>query len=945
MLRNLVQGLRSLFDRRGADREIDAEMDSFFEASVADKQKAGASEEQARRAALAELGSRNAIKHRVWSSRWESAADNLLQDARVSLRALGKRPVFTAVALLSLALGIGANTAIFTLIQQLLLSELPVRNPEQLVTVGDATSSGIAGGIDIGQYGFFPWYEARQLEMNPGPFQGIAAFGSFLPKVSVRIDNAGGPGGSGEAQIAAAALVSGNYFSVLGAQALMGRTITPADDATPGEGAVAVVSYHYWQRTLSGDPQILGKTITINGTPFDVVGVMPRGFEGLKLGLTPADLWTPSTMQPAILQQPSMLTPNSGLYFMNMFARLSPEAAANARARAGAQTWLEQQVHAAIRASEGTTLTEARQQEIEHETIPLIGASHGVSYLQGTYRKSLWVLMAVVGLVLLIACANLANFLLARAATRQREIATRLALGSSRARIARQSLVETLLLSVGGGALGLAVAFAATRALIAFVSEGNGWIALSPTPNAKVLLFTLGVSVATGVLFGMAPALAAAKTAACDALTSSSRTASGGGSKAARWWPKALIVGQVMLSVLLLVGAGLFLQTLRNLQQQDYGFERTSLLVARFDEKLAGYTPAQAGDLHERLIERLSAIPGVQSVALSETPPISSGDWRSNISMGGYTPAPKEEMNSILNRVSGRYFETVGIAIVAGRAIAPSDTASSLKVAVVNQALARHFFPKGNAVGHMLTIGIDSVQGPWQIVGVARDTRSGDPRSQKTEMMTYSPLAQIEPYAPPDKGRPAGAGPREENQDRYASFILVRTHGNPSARIADLRAAVAQVDPHLPLLEVSTIGEDVARMMGNEELSSTLTGIFAGLALVLAAIGLYGVMSYNVAQRTNEIGLRLALGAQRENVLWVILREALLLLSAGVALGLPLSLAATRLIHEQLFGLKESDPLTYGCALAVVSGVVVLSAWLPARRAARINPVDALRYE
>jgi predicted permease len=942
-LRNLFQGLRSLFDRRRTDREIDEEIDGFLEASVEQKRRAGVSPEQARRAALVELGSRNAIKHRVWSSRWESALDNLLQDTRVSLRALCKRPAFTAVALLSLALGIGANTAIFTLIQQLLLRDLPVRSPDQLVTFGDATNSGIAGGIDIGQYGMFPWYVTRQLQANPGPFQGIAAIGSFSPKVSVRIAQASASPSDSPAQLAAASLVSGNYFSVLGAHVLMGRTITPADDATPGTGAVAVASFHFWQQALSSNPAILNKTITINGTPFEVIGVMPRGFDGLKQGLELADLWVPTTMQPVILQQPSMLTTTSGLYFMNVFGRLTPEAATDPHVRARSQNWINQQVHAAIRANEGTVLAPARQQDIEHEDVPLISAIRGVSYLQDVYRESLWVLMAVVVLVLLIACANLANFLLARAATRQREIATRLALGSSRSRIARQSLIETLLLSVGGGLLGLAIAFAATRVLIAFVSQGSEWIAMSPAPNPGVLLFTLGVSVITGILFGFAPAIAAARTAAHDSLSSTNRTSGGGRGRASRWWPKSLVVGQVMLSLLLLVAAGLFLQTLRNLQHQDYGFERTFLLLAQFDAKLAGYTPVQTAGLHQRLLDRLSAIPGVQSAALACTPPISSGNWRSNISIAGYTPAPKERMNSVLNRVSGRYFETAGISMIAGRPISPSDTATSLKVAVVNQTLARHFFPRGNALGHSLSIDIDSAKGPWQIVGIARDTRAGNPRSPDAEMMTYVPLAQIEPYAPAAAG--AGSSAREENQDRFAGFILLRTSGDPSARIADLRAAVASVDPNLPLLSVSTIGEEVSRMMGNDQLSASLTGIFALLALVLAAIGLYGVMSYNVAQRTNEIGVRLALGAQRENVLWIILREALLLLSAGVVLGLPLSLAAARFVRHQLFGLKAHDPLTYAGALIVVSSVVILSAWLPARRAAAINPVDALRYE
>jgi predicted permease len=943
-LKNLRAGLRSLFNKPSVESELDEELDGFLDAATAHKQQLGMTPDRARRAALAELGSRNAVKHQVWSSRWESALDNLFQDIRVSLRGLAKSPAFVAVALLSLALGIGANTAIFTLIHQVMLNNLPVRDPGQLVALGDSTNSGIAGGVDVGQFGLFPWYFTRQLEANPGPFQGIAAYGSFAQKVTVQIAQSSGAPVNAATLLASAGLVSGNYFSVLGAHPLAGRTITPADDATPGTGAVAVLSFHFWQNALASDPTILGKTITINAMPFEVIGIMPRSFEGLKQGLEPADLWTPSTMQPVILNHHSMLTPGSGLYFMNAFARLSPQAAANKGALAQTQNWLNQQIHAGILANEGAAPSPSRQQEINRETVPLIPATRGVSFLRSEYGDSLQILMAVVALVLLIACANLANFLLARATTRQREIATRLALGSSRARIARQSLIETLLLSVTGGLLGLAIAFGATRALIAFVSQGSTHIAMSPVPDPTVLLFTLAISIVTGILFGLAPAIAGARTEAHGTLSSSHRTSQGGGGKSSRFWPKTLVIGQVMLSLLLLVGAGLFLRTLRNLQRQDFGFERTQLLLAQFDAKLAGYTPLQTADLHRRLLDRLSAIPGVRSAALAGSPPISLGNWRSNIAISGYTPAPKEIVNSILNRVSGQYFETAGISMVAGRPISPSDSANALKVAVVNQALARHFFPRSNALGHWLTIDIGTVKGPWQIVGIARDTRSGNPRSQDQAMMTYIPLLQIEPVGPPPF---PGADPatREENQDRFAGYILLRTSGDPSARIADLRAAVAAVDPHLPLLDVSTIDQAVSRTISDDQLSSSLTGIFAILALVLAAIGLYGVMSYNVVQRTSEIGVRLALGAQKHDVVWMVLREALLLLAAGVALGLPLSLLAARLVRQQLFGLKADDPVTYAVALAAIVAVAVMSAWLPARRAAGVNPVDALRSE
>ncbi len=844
---------------------------------------------------------------------------------------------------MSLALGIGGNTAIFTLINQVLLKNLPVRDPQQLVTFGESDNGGILGGIDLGFDGMFPWPFTRQLQADPGPFQGIASYGSFADKVSVRPPNANT---NAPAILASTSLVSGNYFSVLGAQPMLGRAITTADDATPGSGAVVVLSHHFWQQSLSADAGILGKTISINATPFTVIGVMPAAFHGIKEELEPVELWTPISMQAVVMQHPSMLTPESGLYFLHMFARLSPQAAASKAARAQSQQWLDQQIRAGMRANEGAALTPARQQEINRITVPLLPATHGVSNWRSQYGASLTILMAVVALVLLIACANLANFLLARAASRQREIATRLALGSSRGRIVRQSLIETMILSVAGGALGSGIAFAATRALISFVAQGTSYTTLSPKPDAPVLLFTLAVSLLTGLLFGLAPALVAARTGAASTLSSSARTAQSGGGRSSRFWPKALVTAQVMMSLLLLVGAGLFLRTFRNLQHQDYGFERTNLLIANTNPSIAGYKPSQTEALHQKLLARISALPGVRSAALAGSPPVSFGAWSSTISIGGYTAAPKENMVSILNRVSGQYFETTGIAIVAGRAINNSDTLANMKVCVVNQTLAKHYFPKGDALGRPLSIDLNSAsKGPWQIVGIARDTRSRNPRDTDPIRMTYIPLSQIDPIVKPDpdaKGVPALP---EENQDRFAGVILVRTTGDPTSSIADLRAAVADVDPNLPLTHVATIHDHLSSMMTHDELISTLTGLFSLLALILASIGLYGVMSYNVVRRTNEIGIRLALGAQTPTVLWMVLRESLRLLAIGVALGLPLTLAATGVIKQQLFGLSALDPLTFGVAITVVTLMTVFAAWLPARRASKVNPMVALRCD
>jgi predicted permease len=950
---SFASGIKSLFQKQRVEHALDEELQSYLDASAAHKQQNGMTAEEARRAAQAELGSSNAVKHQVWSSRWESTLESILQDLRVSVRTLAKSPGFTAVALLSLALGIGGNTAIFTLINQVLLQKLPVHAPQQLVAFGTSVSEGIAGGIDLGEFGgYFPWDFARQLQADPGPFQGIAAYCSFSDQVSVRLGGSGAnASGNGPAILAPANLVSGNYFSVLGASPLMGRTILPSDDTAPGTGAVTVLSYHFWQQSLSSDPAIVGKAITINGTPFEVIGVMPAGFHGIKQELQPTDLWTPVSMQVAVLHFTSMLTSHSGLYFLHLFARLSPQAAISKAQLAQSQGWLNQQVRNGIRDREGPKTSADRQKEIGRATVPLLPAMHGVSLVRSQYGESLPILMVVVALVLLIACANLANFLLARAATRHHEIVTRLALGSSRLRIVRQSFIETFLLSIVGGLMGLGAAFVATRALIAFVSRGDAYVAMSPAPDQAVLLFTLAISLVTGLLFGLAPAITAARTGARGALSTNARTVQSGGGRLSRFWPKTLVTAQVMLSLLLLVVAGLFLRTLRNLQDQDYGFERTHVLLAQINARLAGYEPHQLPALHQVLLEHLAAIPGVRSAALSQMPPISGGSWSSNISLAGYTPAPKENMVSTLNRVSGQFFATAGIPIVAGRAITDADTANSLKVVVVSQTIAKRYFPKGDAIGHLLTIDIDSVPGPWQIVGVARDTKSGDPRDTDPVRMTYIPLAQIETYFVPRasaagaNGSSTGSVQREENQQCYANTILLRTTGDPAKTIADLRAVVAAVDPNLPLLEVTTIKDQVSNLISHDELISTLTGLFSLLALLLAAIGLYGVMSYNVARRTNEIGIRLALGAQASTVVRMILRESVVLLAIGAGLGLVLALLSTKIVKEQLFGLNPTDPFTYVVAFAVVSAMTMIATWLPARRAARVDPVAALRTE
>ena len=917
LLSNIAQGVRSLLHRDRIEREMDDELREFIEASAADKLRRGMPADQA---AHVEMGSSNAVKHHIYSATWESKMEIFWRDLRHSVRGLLRSPGFTLIAVLSLGLGIGANTAIFTLIKQVLLQNLPVRDPQQLVTFGKSIGGGVLGGVDMGTADLFPYDFARQLEINPGPFQDAGAYSSFSPQVSLRLPNTAG------ALLTPASLVSGNFFSVLGAEPLLGRTIVQSDADAPDHSPVAVISYHLWQQSFSSDPGILGKSISVNAAPFTVIGVMRPAFHGIQQELEPAEIWIPVTMSREILQQDGFLNPRS-FYFMHMVARRSSQSQLGA-----GQGWLDRQVRDYIRAGEGHTIAAARQQEIERITVQLVSGAHGVSRLRSRYGDSLIILMAIAGVVLLIACANLANFLLARAIARQHETSTRLALGSSRGRIIRQSMLEALLLSFSGGLLGLGLAFTATRALIAFVAKGAAYIPLNASPDATILLFTLGVSVVAGLLFGLAPALQVARASAMPTMNATTRTTASSGGRASRWWPKALVTVQIMFYLLLLVAAGLFLRTLRNLQSQDFGFERSHLLIAALAPELAGYKPEQAPALNQRVFERLSAIPGVRSAALSGAPPISFSAWTSSVHFSGYTPGPKEDMGSVLNRVSGRYFETVGISIVSGRPITPADTASSMKVAVVNETIARKFFPNGEAVGHTVKIDIDTVQGPWLIVGVARDTKADNPREEPQRML-YLPLAQI-------------LGKQGEGiQDSFSHAILLRTAGAPSSIINELRGAMASIDPNLPVFRVRTMHDEMESFMSQETLVSRLSTIFAFLAVLLAAIGLYGVMSFNVARRSNEIGIRIALGVTEGGVKWMVLRDSLGLLAAGLVLGIPIALCAARLIRAQLYQMSPFDPIIFFAATTGIAAVTVLAAWLPARRATSIDPMVSLRCE
>ena len=913
---NLFSGLKSLLRPAQRNAEIEAEVRSFFEAAVDHKMQSGKSREEAERSARIEIRSSEMVRHKVWSAGWESQMESVGNDIRWALRQIARSPGLSIVAILSLALGIGANTAIFTVINDLVLKQLPVRDPQMLVSFGDGNGAGIVALSSPGPYGIFPYDFYRRIAGNRDELDGICAFGSFLTQVSVR----SGAASAGPATQAMSHLVSGTFFSVLGAQPLLGRVLTPEDTATEGSNAVAVISHRFWQENLSADPAVLGRSIKINGTSFTVVGVMPASFYGVDLNQDSPDFWLPITMQPQVMMQPSLLKPD-GLSWIHMMGRRKAGVPV-----AQAQSWATAEFQRFLTDQEGTNISALRKSQISGTYIPLLPGGSGLSYIRKEYETPLMVLMIMVGVVLLIACANLANLLLAKAASREREFSTRLALGSSRGRIARQILIEALVLALIGGALGLGLAFWATRMLIRFIVQGAEHTALSATPDLRVLLFTLGICILTAVLFGSAAALRGARTAVSGALNANTRTVGGTASRASRWLPKALIVTQVTLALVLITVAGLLLRTLQNLRAQDLGVNRSSVLLVNTNPKFAGYTPERLDTLYDRILQRVSALPGVRSASLSGSAPMSRGTWGSPIDLDGRPTPPTEDIDTLLNRVSAGYFETMGIPLLRGRTIQSIDTADGVKSAVVNKTFADRYFPHGDAIGHSFTMADPGAPGVWHIVGIVRDFKHSSP-AEKPAPFAFLAVTQL------------------TGDDQYAYWLQVKSDGNAGGITSEVRAALADVDPNLPILKTLTIDEQIDGLIDLQRFVSRLAGFFALLALTLACIGLYGVMTYNVVRRTSELGVRMALGAPRPALLWMVLKECLVLLGIGLAIGVPLSFAASRAIKAGLYGVDPADPLTLIAAVLTISAFFMAGSYIPARRATKIDPMIALRYE
>ena len=837
--------------------------------------------------------------------------DQLFKDIRYGFRGLFKRKGFALIAVLTLALGIGANTAIFTLVNAVMLKKLPVYKPEELVLFSDVTGEGTSmeDSPRTGVWQRFSYASYEHLLKNNQSFQDIVAVRSGESPLSVRQTDSQ----ANAAVRARGHLVTGNYFAVLGVKAMRGRVLTPADDNASAQPA-AVISDRYWKQQFNSDPNIVGKTLIINGINFTVAGITPPEFFGIRVR-RPPDFWLPLSFQPQIEQRGDFLT-DTQAYWLTPFGRLKPGvtmAQAQANMNLALQQFLTQQA--------GSELTEERQKGIQNTFITLVSGQGGLSGLRRAYSTPLQMLMAIVGMVLLIACANVGSLLLSRAASRKAEISLRMALGATRWRIIRQLLTESMLLALVGGVCGVLLAQWGVTVLVNLVAKTSP---LDTRPDSGVLLFTLGVSIVAGVLFGLVPAVQASRTNLSSAMKEKNRMRSG----FLRFNLSSLmVVMQVGLSMVLLTGAGLFARSLVKLQGEDLGFDRSNLMILEIDPRLAGYKTTELTALYQQVIDRVGSVPQVRNVSMATYAPFSGTRRSSTINVTGYVAQPDEDLDVQDILAGPKYAETLGIPLLRGRDIEQRDTPSSPLVAVVNSTFAEHFFKNQNPIGRTFTFDDDTDSGKSiEIVGVVGDIKSDDPR-EKSPATIYRPILQIQDGA------------------AYLCTIHVRTLSDPTPITNQVRQMINQIDDKLPVFGVTTLDSQVRENLNQDRLIAQLVSFFSALALILACIGLYGVMAHGVARRTNEIGIRMALGARGGNIAWMILRETLYLVLAGLVIGVPAALLGARLIATQLFDMSPTDPLTLTAAATVLTLVALLAGYLPARRASRVNPLNALRYE
>jgi len=907
LIGNIVAGLRALTNRTRVEHDMDEELRSFLESSIEEKRRAGMTPEQATREARIEMGSTNAVKHRIRSAGWETAAENLWQDLRYSLRMLSKSPVFTLVAVLSLALGIGANTAIFSLMDVVILRSLPVADPGRLVLFGTGSQVGSTGSLPNSDSELFSYPFYRSFSQKNDVFSGVAAIDSveFATHASVA--------GQGR-EMTHVYLVSGTYFSVLGVNPERGRVLTGADDNVPGSGAVAVASYSWWQRHGS-DPAMLGKAIRMEGTNYTVVGIAPLGFFGTTVGESP-DFWIPLSMEKEISPGWNDLD-NKWFQSLYLIARLKPGVTA-AQATANTNLLFKQILRSDYL---GPDPSQKDLSDVAQARIDLTSAARGLSRLRAEFSLPLKILTALAALVLLIACANLANLLLARGASRSREFAMRMAIGATRSRIVRQLLTESFVLALLGAAIGVACAWNAGHLLLTMASSNPQVAALNVAPDLRILAFTLALAVFTALLFGMAPAIRATR---LD-LTGSLKRGRGMAAPASRIsLARGLIVAQIALSLVLLAGASLFLRSLINLTKVDTGFNRQNVLVFSLDEGAAEIpNDARLVNVQQQIEDRVQAVPGVHAASFSCFS-FNQGIWSNAVSVKDIPRTPENSQDVLFNVVGKGFFATRSLPILAGRGFDATDKTNSPKVALINETMAHRFFPGSSPVGRRFGMGDDpSHSGDIEIIGVVKNAKYVA-LQESPQAAAYFPYSQ---------------------HTQYLFNFEVSYAGDAAQIVPAVRHAIAEVNPNVLISFVSSLSEEVDHSISNQKLVARLSAFFGLLAAFLVCIGIYGLLSYAVARRTSEIGVRMALGARRSGVLWLILREILVLVAIGVAIGIPLALGGNQLVVKLLYGLTPADPASLLAAIAMLVVIAVLAGYLPARRASLVEPTVALRCE
>jgi predicted permease len=834
----------------------------------------------------------------------------MLHDIRYGIRMLLKRPGVTLVAVLSLALGIGANTGIFSLIDALMVKSLPVREPERLVLFGNGQDAGVTNGFPRGSTDLFSFPFYRQVRERTQDFEEVAAVLSIPWTVHGRIKV---NGSTSDIEKFVVQPVSGTYFPVLGVNAIHGRVLTDADDQVVGNHPVAVISNATWQSRLGGRSDAVGQSITIDEVVYTIVGVAPKEFFGTTVGQSP-DVWIPLAMQKKLPPAYWDGREDNGFQSLYLIGRLKSGATAE-QAQANVNLLFKQWMLSAA-----SNPPNARQQEgLQSARVELTSVRRGLSDLRAQFSLSLKILMAVVGLVLLIACANVANILLANGAARRREFAVRIAVGARRARLIRQLLTESLMIAILGGVVGVIIAWWGSRTLLLMASDGPEAVPLNVNPNIRILAFTFLVSLVSAIVFGTAPALRAANVEPNNSLKGGKT-----GSLTVFQSPvgKLLVISQVALSLLLLVGAGLFVRTLINLQSLPSGFNAENVIRFDVDPSATGYKEEdpKLPVLLREIEENVKRVPGVSAAAFSFFV-FHQGQWSSLVR--GLSDDLPEQQRTVRNNVVGiDFFQAMGIPFVSGRNFSTSDNANTPKVAVISELMAQRIFPNKSPLGQHFSIGGPNNE-QIEVVGVVKDAKYG---------------------ALTEEIRPMAYYPHSQRPQSLPNFV-VRINGQPEQVIANVRQAIKQVNQNVPIDDVVTLSDHIGRSLVQQKLIARLASFFGLLAVLLACIGLYGLMSYAVARRTNEIGIRIALGARSANVLWLILRESMTLVVIGIVLGLTASLLTTKTAKTLLFGLQPNDPLTIAVASLVLMAVAMFAGYLPARRATRVDPMTALREE